>query len=124
MSESVAATAENARHARRRKILKEGIIAFNGGHSTLPTTVRDWSDTGARLAYSARQPLPPRFRLLVPLDAVQVNCEVVWHRQGLVGVKFVGPVEQTTRQRAQVVKTSDELRGTKGKTAGSLWEAW
>lgn len=100
--------ADSASRAKpRRKTLKEGIISFQGGHCTLPATVRDWSESGAKLIYTGQYVLPTRFRLYVPVDAVEVDCTIVWRRKDTVGVKFVSEIAPSAIRRDQVLKSSN-----------------
>lgn len=62
----------------RRRMLKAGIIAFNKRHSTLACTVRDLSDTGARLRVEGSMNAPDTFDLIIVLDALEAPCQVMW----------------------------------------------
>lgn len=91
------------RAAARRKQLKAGIISFNGRHSTLPCSVRDVSEKGARLEAVAAS-VPDTFVLIIELDGLEAQCEVVWRKVNFVGVKFVSPPKHTEPRRLQVVQ--------------------
>ena len=94
---------ESARIAARRKQLKAGIISFNNRHSTLPCSVRDISDKGARLEAAAAS-VPDTFVLIVELDGLEAECEVVWRKVNFVGVKFTAPPKHTGPKRVQIVQ--------------------
>lgn len=91
------------RAAGRRKQLKAGIISFNNRHSTLPCSVRDISDKGARLEAAATS-VPDTFVLIVELDGLEADCEVVWRKVNLVGVRFLAPPVRSEPKRLQVVQ--------------------
>lgn len=89
--------------AKRRRTLKAGVIAFNGHFMTYNCTVREISDTGARVRVDDVMGIPNHFDLIIELDAVEYACEAIWRRQGEIGVRFIGPPRLKARTRAQVV---------------------
>lgn len=95
----------SARSALRRKQLKAGIISFNNRHSTLPCSVRDISETGARLEAAAAS-VPDTFELIVELDGLEADCQVVWRKVNFVGVRFAAPPRRTEPKRIQVVQAT------------------
>lgn len=103
--QNAAATPENEprRGARRRRILKAGIIAFNARHSTLPCTVRSLSATGAQLRMHGAASAPDTFDLIIELDGLEASCSVVWRRGEDIGVRFEGEPRKTAPKRAQVI---------------------
>jgi len=88
----------------RRRLLKGGVVSYNNRHSTIPCTVRDISDTGARLAVQGSVNAPDTFELFIELDGIRIGCRVVWRRASLVGVAFTTPVERVAPARKQVVQ--------------------
>lgn len=101
-----------ARVAPRRRTLKAGVIAFNSHFMTYNCTVREISETGARLRVDDVMGIPNHFDLVIELDAVEYPCEVVWRRQGEIGVRFLGEPRHKARTRAQVI-TSVAMSGQK-----------
>jgi PilZ domain len=93
----------SARSNDRRRQLKAGIIAYNNRHSTLPCSVRDISDTGARLEVAAAN-VPDTFELIVELDGIEVPCAVAWRKVNFVGVKFTAMPVRVEPKRSQVVQ--------------------
>ncbi|KAB2911029.1 MAG: PilZ domain-containing protein [Hyphomicrobiaceae bacterium] len=91
------------RVAPRRRMLKAGIIAYNGRYATLPCMVRDMSATGARLRLSGSVGAPDTFELIIELDGLEANCEVVWRRDQDVGVRFVSAPRRVAPKRTQVI---------------------
>jgi PilZ domain len=94
-----------ARVAKRRRTLKAGVIAFNDHFMTHNCTVREISETGARLRLDDVMSIPNHFDLLIELDALEYTCEAVWRRQGEIGVRFQGAPRQRAKTRAQVINT-------------------
>ncbi|MGL4396054.1 MAG: PilZ domain-containing protein [Hyphomicrobium sp.] len=90
------------RSAPRRRQLKSAVIAFANRHATLPCSVREISDTGARLEAIAAQ-VPDTFELIVELDGLEAECEVVWRKVNLVGVRFLAPPRRCEPRRTQVL---------------------
>ena len=76
------------------------IIAYNDRRSTLPCTVRDLSETGARLRVDSA---PDAFTLIIELDGAEDDCKVIWRKPPQLAVTFVGPLRKVTPTRAQVV---------------------
>jgi hypothetical protein len=93
----------DVRVAPRRRTLKGGVIAFNSHFTTYNCTVREISQTGARLRVDDVKGIPNHFDLIIELDAVEHSCESVWRRDGEIGVRFIGEPRSKTRTRAQVI---------------------
>lgn len=92
-----------ARVAPRRRALKAGVIAFQGHFISYPCTLREISETGARLRVDDVRMIPDEFDLLIELDAVEYSCATVWRRQNDIGVRFTAPPRQKAPKRAQIV---------------------
>jgi len=93
-----------AERAPRRRLLKAGVICFNARHSTIPCTVRDFSEAGAKLLVPGSVSAPDTFELNIELDGIWVPCAVKWRRGEAVGVTFTGPVEVAAPTRVQALK--------------------
>ena len=70
----------DGRMVARRRVLKSGIAASNDRRLTVNCTVRDISDTGARLRVEGSMTVPDTFELLIPLDGLEAPCQVVWRK--------------------------------------------
>jgi hypothetical protein len=77
------------RTTHRDRVLKTGTIVFNSDSSVSDCTVRDLTETGAklRLASSAIQ-IPDRFDLILVGSATKRRCVVVWRGMYELGVVF------------------------------------
>lgn len=93
--------------ARRMRVFKGAHAAFNQEHSAVPCIVRDLSDSGAKIEFSLGWIVPSHFTLFVELDGFKVECEKVWHRGDLYGVRFTGPRIPTDVIRKQRVDLYD-----------------
>ena len=78
---------EEHRIAPRQRILKGGMIVINDGFSTFKCTVRNLSETGARLKVAGIIGIPDSFRLAMD-DGRKFACTVVWKTESEIGVKF------------------------------------
>ncbi len=96
-------------------MLKAGVISYNDHHFTIPCTVRDKSDLGARLKIDDRSIAPDTFTLFIELDATEVDCEVVWRSNDEVGVRFTSEIKLRQKLRIQVVSKPEASR------TGTIW---
>jgi len=91
------------RRATRKRVLKGGTIVFNNRSSTLSCTVRDISETGARLRVQKDQLVPSDFDLMIEVDGLEAPCSVAWRRGEEFGVVFRAPPTRVKHGRTQVV---------------------
>lgn len=85
-------------------MIKAGVIAYSGGYVTLHCVVRDFSETGARLAVEGSVEAPDTFALQIEIDGVEVDCRVVWRRGKEIGASFEGPIRHKDKRRSQVIQ--------------------
>jgi len=79
----------NRRIAQRHRVLKGALIVFNAGGSTINCTVRNLSETGARLTVVSFLGIPNQFTLEFNDKTAAYDCEVVWRKETELGVRFV-----------------------------------
>lgn len=79
-------TAVERRGEQRRKALKGGHIAFNGGYSAYECTVKDVSAHGARLSFGDMAAVPHEFALTIRGEGKSRPARLVWRHRGMVGV--------------------------------------
>jgi len=82
---------QDKRGAPRHRVLKDGKIVSMDKWSIIDCSIRDLSETGARLACEDPLTVPEHFRLIIPSYLTIRDASVVWRRKGQVGVRFVGP---------------------------------
>lgn len=75
-----------SRKASRHRVLKTGTIEFGGG--AIDCVVRNMSTAGAALEISSQIGIPETFALIIPSDAIQTPCNVVWRKGYRIGVTF------------------------------------
>ena len=73
----------------RRRTLEPGFIVVHGNSSDVGCTIRDFSDSGARLRVENGYLLPPHFILKTETDPVGYHCEIVWRKSDEVGIRFL-----------------------------------
>jgi hypothetical protein len=83
-----AAAPEERRRNPRRRALKRAVIVFRRGYCTMGCHVLDISDTGALLKPADIVLCPAEFVLKPDIGAPH-DCEIVWRKGELIGVRFV-----------------------------------
>lgn len=78
---------EEKRRAPRLKAFKAGRIVFNHGGSTIDCTIRNLSDTGAKLVLEQALLAPDQFQLQFQ-DGLLRSCTVRWRKLTEIGVSF------------------------------------
>jgi len=74
----------------RKSVRQPAWITLEGGFAVRPCVVQDLSPTGAKVTIEDPNTLPAKLKLAFSRDARNGrNCEVVWRRGKVVGVKFV-----------------------------------
>jgi len=74
----------------RKSLHQPGWITLEGGFAARPCVAHDLSASGAKLTIDDPNTLPAKLRLAFSRDArTGRNCEVVWRRGRIVGIKFV-----------------------------------
>ncbi len=79
---------EERRTVPRQRTLKGGHIVFNGGASTITCTIRNRSDTGAKLAVETISGIPDHFDIMIDSDNTKRTCTVIWRTYTMLGVVF------------------------------------
>jgi hypothetical protein len=78
---------EEHRTTSRQRVLLAAKVMLNGG-GVIDCTVRDRSPAGARLKVVSVVGIPDRFDLLIGAEERPQIAEIVWRKQGEVGVRF------------------------------------
>lgn len=99
--EEMAGTLERAQ---RIRTLKGAYAAFNHEFSVVPCTIKEESETGAKLQFDDAWWAPDTFTLVVEIDGYKVECEKVWHQGHLYGVRFTGEKTKIGMGRRQTVQ--------------------
>ena len=96
---------ENAerRRSARRRVFKSAICTHSGKHIGVPCTVRDISQSGARLRIEATMAVCKQFELLIEIDGLEAKCDTIWRKGHEMGVRFCAPPRTGRKRRHQVV---------------------
>ena len=72
----------------RKRVLLTGIVTYGGGAYSFGCTIRDLSETGARIAAAENSLFPPHFFLINIRDRVVYETRLVWKKGDEVGIAF------------------------------------
>ena len=87
---------EQRRASIRSRSLLEGRVLLDSRLSPVECTVRDISETGARIAFAHPVPLPPEFELQIPKKKLSRHVRVVWSEERSHGLMFIEAEPDTT----------------------------
>lgn len=82
---------DDKRKVPRRRVLKEGKIVYADGLRVLDCTIRDISESGARLLIANTVGLPDKFHLFEKSSGLIYPAAIAWRQANAIGVKFEGP---------------------------------
>ena len=83
------ATGPLVERAERRPLMRPATLVYLSGQHHVPVSVRDLSETGARIVADRALPATDAFDLR--LDGWQRPCRIVWQEGAMMGVRFAGP---------------------------------
>jgi hypothetical protein len=76
------------RRNQRQRVLKSGKIAYGGGSIVIDCTIRNLSETGARLQVPTSVAIPDRFEFTETATGKRHTATVMWRKGDLMGVRF------------------------------------
>jgi PilZ domain len=79
---------DNKRSALRQRVLKSAKIVSMNQWSVVDCTVRDLSETGAKIICGDQAAVANEFRFLLPSENTIRTAKVVWRRDDLLGIEF------------------------------------
>ena len=77
---------QERRTATRRRTFLGGVLAFQGRYATLDCTIRDLTDTGARIAVDGSAILPDEFDFTITRDDRSFRARLVWRSAEAAGL--------------------------------------
>ena len=80
------------RNELRRRVLLPGLIFVPKAHWTFDCSIRNLSETGARIEIQAEAPIPSRFLLIDIKNRVAYEVEIVRRKERDVGLKILRPI--------------------------------
>lgn len=78
----------NQRSAQRQRVLKQGKILLSNNMTVIDCTLRDLSETGAKLLCGDAGAIPNEFRLVLTAERSMRDAKVMWRRPEMVGIAF------------------------------------
>jgi len=82
---------EHQKRRQRLRALKGGSILFYNG-AAFDCTVRNLSETGARIEVENPVGIPDKFKLIIKSKKLERACHVMWRKAKEIGVRFVESV--------------------------------
>jgi len=82
------APAADRRPKSRRRALLGGVVMHSGGRFSFPCTIRNLSETGARIAFKKGQMMPSDFYLVDTWAGQGHRARIVWVKAAEAGVAF------------------------------------
>lgn len=84
----------DGRVAKRLRVLKSAKIISNLSQSAVDCTVRDLSETGAKLLTAKAADLPDEFRIIFTQDNTIRDALVKWRKVGELGIVFTSEAKR------------------------------
>lgn len=105
-------SAVEQRQSNRVRSFLRGEAVHSNGSSRTECTVRDLSDTGARVEIPTSVTLPEYFEIVIPLKNITRRARIVWRHGGEIGILFANEAQGTATAIAAGQSTGDtqELR--------------
>jgi hypothetical protein len=80
------------RQSPRHRALKAGRIVFGNMAMSFDCTIRNMSDTGARLQVDANTNVPGEFYFIITADHLVARAHVMWRTPHEVGIHYLEPL--------------------------------
>ncbi len=93
---------ENKRIAARSRVLKGAKLVSLNNWSLVDCTIRDMSQTGAKIICGDQMAVANEFRLMIPSDNTIRDAKVVWRRGELIGITFTSEKTSVPLRKASV----------------------
>ena len=94
-------TPDEQRRSGRPRVLLAGRLIFGDGAMTIDCTIRDRTESGARIRLSGPAVLPPKMTLVEIGSGMAHECELTWRRFPDIGVSFLSSTSLETKVDAQ-----------------------
>ena len=79
---------EERRTDPRQRVLKGAKIVFNDKRSVINCTIRNLSETGARVQVESQSGIPTYFDLLIEGEERYRHCRLMWRMDHSLGLSF------------------------------------
>jgi PilZ domain len=95
---AVATTDDQRRAAKRQRVLKAGKIVLDN-LTSIACTIRDVSETGAKVRVDESNAVPHKFRLVILADNTIRDAQIAWKRDGEIGVNFTSAAKSSALRK-------------------------
>lgn len=106
------------RKAQRHRCFLAATVVYGPHDITVPATVRDISERGARLTLPPFTPLPPTFRVLMKQSGKCHDARIAWRRGEVMAVEFIADVDMTSQEDASIRLLRHLAREMAGRSQG------
>lgn len=72
----------------RRRALMQGLVVHSGGRFSFPCTIKDVSDSGVRILFTAGSAVPSQIDVINRSNSMVYHCDVIWTTNTGAGLKF------------------------------------
>jgi PilZ domain len=80
---------QDARRVPRERTFLKARITYNGGFTSIPCYVKNFSKVGANLVLPGNEPLPREFDLHIPTKESHYQVTLIWRNEDTCGVEFL-----------------------------------
>jgi hypothetical protein len=108
---------EQRRANPRSRTLLEGYIIYNNRLSRMECSVRDLSDTGARVVFAQPVKVPAQFELQIPKRKLVRQAQVMWYDGQNHGVMFLDDEAGQPIRKAAGIKSQGKVLEIKKEPA-------
>lgn len=88
---------------KRRRMLLGGVVVFGGGACAFDCSIRNLSETGAKIVCAKGVQLPASFHLILVRDRIVCDAQLSWRQDDAYGVAF--------KQRVPLAEVADPALG-------------
>ncbi len=99
---------EQRRASPRSRTLLEGHIIYNNRLSRMECSVRDLSETGARIVFAQPVKVPAQFELQIPKRKLIRQAQIMWYDGQAHGVMFLEDAASQPVRKAPVAKSQEK----------------
>lgn len=108
---------EQRRASPRSRTLLEGHIIYNNRLSRMECSVRDLSETGARIVFAQPVKVPAQFELQIPKRKLVRQAQVMWYDGQAHGVMFLEDAASQPVRKVPVAKSQGKVPAMKKEPA-------
>ena len=85
--------------APRHRVLKGAKIVLLNQWSVVDCTIRDMSESGAKIICKDQVAVPNEFRFLIPSENTIRTARVIWRRNDMLGIQFTSEASRAPARK-------------------------